>query len=80
MIKSVDSAAGPLRKRHAHLSIQSSAALGHKMPSAEDHSDDACAAKVTSLLNEAGAGSSRASADLLPLVYEQLRALAGRKM
>jgi hypothetical protein len=31
-----------------------------------------------SLLNELGAGASqRASADLLPLVYEQLRALAG---
>jgi RNA polymerase sigma factor (TIGR02999 family) len=40
----------------------------------------ACAAKVTTLLNEAGAGNGRASADLLPLVYEQLRALAERKM
>ena len=46
----------------------------------DDQSDDACAARVTSLLNEAGAGSLRASTDLLPLVYEQLRALAGRKM
>jgi RNA polymerase sigma factor (TIGR02999 family) len=46
-----------------------------------DHqSDSACAAKVTTLLNEAGGGNSQASADLLPLVYEQLRALAGRKM
>jgi RNA polymerase sigma factor (TIGR02999 family) len=43
-------------------------------------SDDACAAKVTTLLNEAGAGNSRASAELLPLVYEQLRALAARKI
>ena len=50
------------------------------MPSLNDQSDGACAAKVTTLLNEAGAGNSRASADLLPLVYEQLRALAGRKM
>ncbi len=50
------------------------------MPSLDAQSDDACAAKVTSLLNEAGAGNSRASADLLPLVYERLRALAGRKM
>jgi RNA polymerase sigma factor (TIGR02999 family) len=49
------------------------------MPSL-DQGDSACAAKVTTLLNEAGAGNSRASADLLPLVYEQLRALAGRKM
>ena len=39
-----------------------------------------CADKVTTLLNEAGSGDGRASADLLPLVYEQLRALAGRKM
>jgi RNA polymerase sigma factor (TIGR02999 family) len=35
---------------------------------------------VTSLIIEAAAGSARASADLLPLVYEQLRALAGRRM
>ncbi len=46
----------------------------------DDQSDDACAAKVTTLLNEAGAGNPAASADLLPLVYERLRALAGRKM
>src|SRR4051812_13550367 len=45
-----------------------------------DQSDSACAARVTTLLNEAGAGDSQASADLLPLVYEQLRALAARKM
>src|SRR3954469_24674148 len=50
------------------------------MPSLNDQSDGACAAKVTTLLNEAGAGNSNASADLLPLVYEQLRALAGRRM
>src|SRR5688572_25771646 len=46
----------------------------------QDQSDATCATRVTALLNEAGAGDSRASADLLPLVYEQLRALAGRKM
>jgi len=46
----------------------------------DGQSDDACAAKVTTLLNEAGAGNPAASADLLPLVYERLRALAGRKM
>ncbi len=50
------------------------------MPSLDNQSDVACAAKVTTLLNEAGAGDARASAELLPLVYEQLRALAGRKM
>src|SRR3954468_18891375 len=50
------------------------------MPSLNEPSGDACATTITALLNEAGAGDSRASADLLPLVYEQLRALAGRKM
>src|SRR3954462_6222268 len=50
------------------------------MPTLDDRKDDECAAKVTTLLNEAGAGDSKASADLLPLVYDQLRALAGRKM
>ena len=50
------------------------------MPPPHDQSDGACAAKVTSLLNGAGAGDPRAAADLLPLVYEQLRALAARKM
>jgi RNA polymerase sigma factor (TIGR02999 family) len=51
------------------------------MPWSDDHSDDACAAaKVTSLLNDAAAGNPRASADLLPMVYEQLRALAGRRL
>jgi RNA polymerase sigma factor (TIGR02999 family) len=50
------------------------------MPSRDDQIDGARAAKVTTLLNQAGAGDARASADLLPLVYEQLRALAGRKM
>ena len=37
------------------------------------------AVTVTRLLNEAAAGNARSSADLLPLVYEQLRALAARK-
>jgi RNA polymerase sigma factor (TIGR02999 family) len=46
----------------------------------EEQSDDPCAAKVTSLLNGAGAGDLRASAELLPLIYQQLRNLAIRKM
>src|SRR3954471_2178368 len=46
----------------------------------DEQGDGACAAKVTTLLNEAGAGDAQAAANLLPLVYEQLRALAGRKM
>src|SRR5688572_4831356 len=46
----------------------------------QDQSDATCATRVTTLLNEAGAGEARASAELLPLIYEQLRALAGRKM
>ena len=50
------------------------------MPSLDDQDDAAGAAKLTSLLNEAAVGSSFASAELLPLVYERLRALAGRKM
>ena len=47
---------------------------------AENGGDLASAAKVTTLLNGVGAGDGRAAAELLPLVYEQLRALAGRKM
>lgn len=50
------------------------------MASSDDPSDGACVAKVTTLVNEAGAGDPRAAAELLPLVYERLRALAGRKM
>src|SRR4051794_14712868 len=46
----------------------------------DDDGEGTCAARMTRLLNAAGAGNPRASADLLPLVYEQLRALAGRKM
>ena len=49
------------------------------MPSV-DPGNEAGAVTVTRLLNEAGAGDPRASAELLPLVYERLRALAGRKM
>src|SRR4051812_46719770 len=49
-----------------------------QMPTDQD--DGVCAAKVTTLLNQAGTGDSQASANLLPLVYEQLRALAGRKL
>lgn len=41
---------------------------------------DPHAAAVTRLLNEASAGNPRAAADLLPLVYERLRSMAGRKM
>ena len=50
------------------------------MPSMEYQTDNACAAKVITLLNEAGGGDAQAAASLLPLVYEELRALAGRKM
>ena len=41
---------------------------------------DACSEKVTLLLNEAGAGDAQAAAELLPLVYERLRALAASKL
>jgi RNA polymerase sigma factor (TIGR02999 family) len=50
------------------------------MPMPNEQMDSTSAARVTTLLNGAGAGDARASADLLPLVYEQLRALAERKM
>src|SRR5206468_5353406 len=50
------------------------------MASSNDQTDGPCAAKVTTLLNEVGAGDAQAAADVLPLVYEQLRALAARKM
>src|SRR5688500_13587921 len=42
--------------------------------------DTAASATVTQLLNEAGGGDAQAAAALLPLVYDQLRALAARKM
>src|SRR5205823_2319417 len=42
--------------------------------------EGACVTKVVTLLNEAAGGDPRAAAALLPLVYEQLRALAGRRM
>ena len=50
------------------------------MPSSDEIGDDASCARVTMLLNGAGAGDARASADLLPLVYDRLRTLAGRKV
>jgi len=50
------------------------------MHSLDEPGDGACAVRVSTLLNEAGAGDARASADLLPLVYAELRALAYRKM
>ena len=50
------------------------------MPAPKQQSDVAGAAELTTLLNEVGAGQACASADLLPLVYEQLRELASRRM
>jgi RNA polymerase sigma factor (TIGR02999 family) len=50
------------------------------MPLLDDATDLACLVKVTTLLNQAGRGDLRASADLLPLVYQQLRSLAGQKL
>ncbi len=47
-------------------------------PSIED-ADARCAA-VTQLLNQAKAGDRQAAGDLLPLVYDELRALAAKKM
>jgi len=45
-----------------------------------DTSKNLCAATLTRLLSQACSGNAQASAELLPLVYEQLRALAARKM
>jgi RNA polymerase sigma factor (TIGR02999 family) len=50
------------------------------MSDPENEADPPSDLRVTTLLNQAGAGDAQASADLLPLVYEQLRALAGRRM
>jgi RNA polymerase sigma factor (TIGR02999 family) len=50
------------------------------MPSGDDDNLRVCAAKVTTLLNEASTGDARASADLLPLVYDELRRLARQRM
>ena len=50
------------------------------MNAADGPQDPACAATVTRLLNEAGGGDPRAAASLLPLVYDQLRALAKSRM
>ena len=61
------------------------------MPVADESSDapasgdaeatgGAAATTVTRLLNEAASGDPKASAELLPLVYAQLRVLADRKM
>jgi len=48
-------------------------------PAAQSRPDPS-AATVTRLLAEAGGGDPHAAANLLPLVYEQLRALAARNM
>jgi RNA polymerase sigma factor (TIGR02999 family) len=51
------------------------------MHSSDDSAGDgACTDRVATLLNGAADGDPRASAELLPLVYAQLRALAGRKL
>jgi RNA polymerase sigma factor (TIGR02999 family) len=50
------------------------------MSAAGDIEKDPSRLLVTRLMNEAGAGSRQAAAELMPLVYEQLRALAARKM
>ena len=50
------------------------------MSLAESHDSATGAAAVTLLLNQASAGDSCAAHALMPLVYDQLRALASRKM
>jgi len=46
----------------------------------EPPGDDAPSVAVTHLLNQASDGNSQAAAELLPLVYQQLRAMAASKM
>ena len=43
-------------------------------------SDNISTATVTRLLNQASGGNDSAAAELLPLVYQQLRRLAAKKM
>ena len=50
------------------------------MTPADERRGAACGAKVTALIEGAAAGDPRASAELLPLVYEELRNLAGHRM
>lgn len=45
-----------------------------------DSTDQERCAPLTQLLNEASAGDAQAAAELLPLVYAELRALAARNM
>jgi RNA polymerase sigma factor (TIGR02999 family) len=47
---------------------------------AEEIADNHSACTVTRLLQQASGGDQRAAADLLPLVYQELRALAAKKM
>ena len=42
--------------------------------------DQLSAATITQLLNESSCGNQQAAAELLPLVYDQLRRLAARKL
>src|SRR4051794_38159465 len=46
----------------------------------DQSADSISQATISSLLSEASAGNAQAAADLLPLVYGQLRAMAARKM
>ena len=50
------------------------------MRSADEQGDAGRATKLTALLSGVAAGDQLASAELLPLVYRELRALAGRKL
>lgn len=49
-------------------------------PGGRDEGVDPATAAVTPLLARAGAGDPRAASELLPLVYQQLRALAAAKL
>src|SRR4051812_34869781 len=70
----------PGRTTSARSTIEPLARIDVRMLRLDDQPDDACAARATSLLNDAGPGDPRASAARWPLVYAQLRGLAGRRM
>jgi RNA polymerase sigma factor (TIGR02999 family) len=49
-------------------------------PVKKEPPDQLCAVTITRLLNESSSGNPQAAAELLPMVYEQLRALAARRL
>ena len=53
---------------------------GERRMASDGNNNVSVKAAVTQLLNEAGAGNVQAAAEVLPLVYEQIRAMARDRM